>query len=214
MRELSSRYGKPVMVVETAYPWTLGWCDDTHNPVGLPEHLHDGYDATPEGQADFLSDLLALVAAVPGGEGLVYWEPAHVCIDGGPGSSWENLAFFDFYSSALPALGFVKMTETSVDDADEEHGSVPLLLPAEPNPFGAETTLTCVLRDGGEEVSVAIYDAAGRRVRNLFGGHGAGATRETWDGRDDAGRSVPAGVYLCEAVTNDRRDTTKLVRVR
>lgn len=216
LRDMAVCYGKPVMVVETAYPWTLGWCDDTHNPVGLPEHLHDGYPATPEGQASFLSDLLALLEAVPGNAGLgpVYWEPASVCIDGGPGSPWENLAFFDFEGDALPALGFVE-AGTSVETGDEEHGALPLLLPAEPNPFDSGTTLTCVLPVGGADVSLAIYDASGRLVRTLLDdSFRTGVTSESWDGRDGAGHSVAAGVYLCEALAGDRRDTAKLVRLR
>jgi arabinogalactan endo-1,4-beta-galactosidase len=111
MHDLTTRYGKRVMVVETAYPWTLGWCDDAHNPIGLREHLHEGYAATAHGQAEFLSDLLSLIEDVPGASGPIYWEPAHICIEGGPGSSWENLALFDFGGVALPALGFVRMTE-------------------------------------------------------------------------------------------------------
>jgi arabinogalactan endo-1,4-beta-galactosidase len=145
LRDVSARYGKQVMVVETAYPWTLGWCDDTHNPVGLPEQLLEGYAATPEGQLAFLSDLLDLVKAIPdsAGRGLIYWEPMAVCIDGGPGSSWENLALFDFDGDALPALEFARMGETSVN-SDEEHGELPqplphaVLLPPEPNPFESE----------------------------------------------------------------------------
>ncbi|MBN1458625.1 MAG: glycosyl hydrolase 53 family protein [Armatimonadetes bacterium] len=138
LRDLSARYGKRVMVVETAYPWTLGWCDDTHNPVGLPAQLHGAYPATPQGQTAFLSDLLGLVEAIPDsmGAGLIYWEPMAVCVNGGPGSSWENLALFDFQGNALPALGFVSMVETSVEPG-EFHGGPPLFLPAEQGRCGA-----------------------------------------------------------------------------
>jgi len=217
LRDLAVRYGKPVMVVETAYPWTLEWCDSTHNPIGLPEHLHDGYPATPEGQASFLSDLLALLEAVPGSAGLgpVYWEPASICIDGGPGSSWENLAFFNFSGDALPALGFVVATGISAEMEEEGHGALPMLLPATPNPFGSGTTLTYVLPPGGEELSLSIYDASGRLVRTLNEGHRAGGlSLESWDGRDRAGRPVASGVYLCEALCGERRETAKLVRLR
>jgi len=212
--DITVRYGKPVMVVEAAYPWTLGWCDDTHNPVGLPEHLVDGYPATPEGQASYLADLLEMVDEIPGGAGVVYWEPAYVCVDDGPGTPWENLAFFDFDGNALPALGFAKMHDTAVGPCDE-HGDLPLLLPAEPNPFTAETTLTCVLPEDGAPVALNIYDASGRLVRELRGAApGQGVARTTWDGRDASGRAVAAGVYLCEAVAGGRRETTKVVRVR
>jgi hypothetical protein len=47
------------------------------------------------------------------------------------------------------------------------------------------------------DVTVAIDDASGRRVRNLFGQHPrpAGAAQELWDGLDDEGNALPAGEY-------------------
>src|SRR5690606_33079356 len=48
VHDLAARYHKPVVIVETAYPWTLGWHDDTHNLVGLESQLHPGYPASPE----------------------------------------------------------------------------------------------------------------------------------------------------------------------
>ena len=214
MRDLSSRYGRPVMVGEAAYPWTLGWCDNTHNPIGLPEHLHDGYPATPDGQAMYLSDLLALVEAVPGGAGLVYWEPAHVCINGGPGSSWENLALFDFDGNALPSLAFARMHATSVATG-EEQAATSLTLRAEPNPFSGSTTLTCILPDEGDTLSISIYDAAGRLVRDLVEAERhAGVTSAAWNGTDAMGRHVAAGVYFCVVEAAGHRDTARLVLVR
>ena len=102
---LATRVGRPVMVVETAYPWTLGWFDHTANPVGLPEHLLDGYPATPDGQRDFLRAVRARVAAVPDGlgAGVVWWEPAWIAAPR-YGSPWENLTWFDQRGRALPAL--------------------------------------------------------------------------------------------------------------
>ena len=92
-------------MVETAYPWTLGWFDDTHNPVGLPEHLLPGYPATPAGQRDFLAAVLDIVRAVPDGRGrgVFWWAPEWIASDGF-GSSWENLSLFDDEGEVLPAL--------------------------------------------------------------------------------------------------------------
>ena len=52
----------------------------------------------------------------------------------------------------------------------------------------------------GENVSVAIYDALGRRVRQVFAGAlGPGSHAMLWDGRDDAGRVTRAGTYFLRA---------------
>jgi hypothetical protein len=214
MRDLASRYEKPVMVVEAAYPWTLEWCDSTHNPVGMPEHLHDGYPATPEGQATYLSDLLALIEAVPGGEGLAYWEPAHVCTEQGPGTSWENLAFFDFSGNALPSLAFAKMHETSTGP-DDEHGELPLRLRVEPNPFHSETVISCALPNGIDTLSFDIYTVSGRLVRTLPGTRSSGGVAKVaWDGRDSGNSPLATGVYFCDVAIAGRKETTTLVLLK
>ena len=52
------------------------------------------------------------------------------------------------------------------------------------------------------EVTVAIDDATGKRVRNLFGQYprSKGANKELWDGLDDDGRPVAAGRYTVTVV--------------
>jgi hypothetical protein len=67
-----------------------------------------------------------------------------------------------------------------------------------PNPFNPRTTIRFDLPEPAR-VDLEIYDAAGRVVRRLLreesrkaGGHTA-----VWNGRDDAGRQVAAGVYFC-----------------
>lgn len=103
--DLATRYGKDIIVVETAYPWTLGWRDSTHNIIGLPSQLLPGYPASPEGQRAFLEAMLDIVRAVPDGRGIgVFWWGADWIPAPGFGSSWENLALFDGEGRALPAL--------------------------------------------------------------------------------------------------------------
>ncbi len=49
----------------------------------------------------------------------------------------------------------------------------------------------------GVRVDVSLYDVTGRRVRQLFGGLGAGAPQiVVWDGAGDAGQRLPSGVYF------------------
>lgn len=105
LADLAPRYGKDLVVVETAYPWTLAWFDETHNQVGLPSQLLPGYPATPAGQRAFLADLLAIVRSAPQGRGrgVFWWAPEWIA---SPrfGSAWENAALFDQGGRALPAL--------------------------------------------------------------------------------------------------------------
>jgi hypothetical protein len=71
------------------------------------------------------------------------------------------------------------------------------LLPPEPNPVAAGASLRFTLPTAGH-VRLEIMGVDGRRVRTLVDGDrpaGAGSVR--WDGRDDAGRAAPPGVYVC-----------------
>lgn len=52
-------------------------------------------------------------------------------------------------------------------------------------------------------VSVQIHDLAGRRLRVLHDGRqNIGHYERDWDGRDDAGRLVPPGIYLFRAIAH------------
>lgn len=120
--DVADVYGKEILVVETAYPWTLAADDSVGNFVDSRDDLHPGYDATPEGQAAFLTDLLATVKEIPGGlgGGIVYWAPGFLSIPGGPGNPHENLTLFDFDGEALPALGFAAARAVAVPAAAAE----------------------------------------------------------------------------------------------
>ena len=88
------------------------------------------------------------------------------------------------------------------------------LAPASPNPFNPSTRLAFALPQAGE-VSLRIYDAAGRLVRTLVAGRlPAGEHRVVWRGRDDGGRSVAAGVYFARLRTGAGERITKLSLVK
>ncbi len=63
------------------------------------------------------------------------------------------------------------------------------------------------------ETSLAIYDVQGRRVRLAFGTRVWPAGRHvwTWDGRDDAGRRLGAGIYFYQLATPDGILSRKVV---
>jgi hypothetical protein len=70
------------------------------------------------------------------------------------------------------------------------------LHPAWPNPFNPGTTISFELT-ADSQTRLWIINALGQRVRVLLNGHvTAGRHTLPWDGRDDAGRAVGAGVYF------------------
>ncbi len=105
LNDLASRYQRDVYVVETAYPWTFDWVDDTNNIFGSEADLHAGYPATVAGQSAFLRALGGIVAVVPGGRGggIYYWSPEWIAVEGVP-SAWENATLFDFDGTMLPSM--------------------------------------------------------------------------------------------------------------
>ncbi|MCA9728733.1 MAG: hypothetical protein KC729_13670 [Candidatus Eisenbacteria bacterium] len=62
-------------------------------------------------------------------------------------------------------------------------------------------------------VRVTIFDLSGRTVRH-FGGVGEPAMRFLWDGRDDAGRLLPAGRYWIRATDGTRQSGAGVTRIR
>ncbi|SDZ52129.1 arabinogalactan endo-1,4-beta-galactosidase [Evansella caseinilytica] len=111
LNDISQRYQRDVIVVETAYGFTLDDADGHQNIFTEYEEDVAGYPATVEGQAKFLYDLLEVVRNVPDNRGLgfFYWEPAWLGVEGagwraGEGNAWENQAMFDLDGHALESL--------------------------------------------------------------------------------------------------------------
>ncbi len=105
VNDLAARYGKPIVLAETAYPWTLDWADNTPNLVGSPDQLLVGYPASVAGQRAFLIAVQDVLRQVPDGlgRGFFYWAPEAIST-AGFGSVWENVALFDFQGRALDSL--------------------------------------------------------------------------------------------------------------
>ena len=86
--------------------------------------------------------------------------------------------------------------------------------PGVPNPFRAATAIRCDVPAAAPagRVLVQVSDLRGRSVRTLADREmGPGAYSLTWDGRDDRGARLPAGVYLCRAVGTTGTAARKLL---
>lgn len=105
---LINTYKKRLMIVETAYPFTLTNADSANNILGS-DALIDGYPATQQGQLNYLNKLKTIVKNA-GGEGVIYWEPAWVSTGcstlWGQGSHWDNATLFDHDYKATLGMQF------------------------------------------------------------------------------------------------------------
>lgn len=141
MNDLAVRYGKELIVAETSMGFTM---EDYAEYEQLAPQERKGmatrpevaaratYPLTPQGQADFMSELLEIIRQVPGGlgRGFCYWEPAWLPVphvgwanaascayieeDGPYGNEWANQALFDYDGNALPALEVIKQFSRAV----------------------------------------------------------------------------------------------------
>ena len=82
-----------------------------------------------------------------------------------------------------------------------------------PNPFSAEAAISFSLPSAGR-VNVIIYDMSGRAVRTLSDTEMQAAEHTLmWDGLDEAGNAVGAGVYFCRLQACGETVTQKMLRI-
>ncbi|MFT5315955.1 MAG: hypothetical protein ACI9UK_001793, partial [Candidatus Krumholzibacteriia bacterium] len=117
-------------------------------------------------------------------------------------SSGFNLNYFDFEGGAVAGL-------------PDLPGSGNVLHPCYPNPFNPATTISFDLADPAT-VSLSIYDVAGKRVRTLLAADSKGAGRHDvqWQGRDEAGQVVAAGVYFYRLEAGKYSATRRMTLVK
>ena len=89
------------------------------------------------------------------------------------------------------------------------------LHPNYPNPFNSRTHLSFSLPDDQPSVELAVYDLLGQKLAILVSGaRESGFHSVTWDGRDDAGRSLASGSYLYRLRAGPYEGVGKLLLLR
>ena len=126
---------------------------------------------------------------------------------------------------AVPAIGVMRFGTygrgiwdfdvTGLTDVAEAAPSPGVLaLAGHPNPFNPKVTLRFELERAGL-AELTLFDASGRRVRVLLSEFlAAGEHRLDWDGRDDAGRAQPSGVYFARIESRGRQGELRLTLLR
>lgn len=89
------------------------------------------------------------------------------------------------------------------------------LKPSYPNPFFSSTQIDYELAETAD-VSLLIFDAAGRKIRSLLDEEPQPPDRYevSWNGRDDNGVLVPAGVYFCRLEAGGVKRSNRMIFLR
>lgn len=134
MNDLAARYQKDIIVAEVSMGFTMEDYREyerlepsERKGMATKPHLAEAveYPMTPQGQADFMQEVMERIKQIPEGrgKGFYYWEPAWIPVPGcgwaneeslkyikdpGPGGNeWANQALFDYEGNALPALNII-----------------------------------------------------------------------------------------------------------
>ena len=163
-------------------------------------HTSDGGDTwifqnNPATQTLFDVDFADVQHGLACGYGIVLYTT-----DGG--QTWNN---------STPAIAETDIPQ-AVDGRMELH----------PNPFRKKTKIKFEIRNPKFEMSLKIFDASGRLVKSFAyspglaprSGAGLVPSAITWDGIDEIGRKVPAGVYFVKLTAPGETMVEKVILLK
>lgn len=208
MGNLAYVFDKPVVVVETAYPWTLDWYDSQTNIWGSEEHLHAGFPATVAGQQAFLEELVNRIENVYNGLGMGfhYWAPTWISAPEEP-SAWENVTLFDFEGDLLQSVAAygIGLSVEAVNAREGPHFEV------FPNPTNAAINIRFEgLIPAGS--TLELFDLRGKLLERIRLPENTPQTIR-WSLLKRNTQSFPAGVYILRLYTGEVRQSIKLLMV-
>jgi M6 family metalloprotease-like protein len=101
-----------------------------------------------------------------------------------------------------------------VESEDLVHGMTPRITSLFPNPFNPSVKVNYDLPER-MDVSMIVYDIAGREVARLAQGEqAAGHHQVQWNGEDSSGNPVSTGVYFCRLKAGEISQTMKMVYLK
>lgn len=131
--------------------------------------------------------------------------------NGKPTVAWAEHAFGGGSFRKIHVKQFAGVI--TADDAGPNHHSS-LRITAAPNPFNPSSHISISL-PVPSVVRLEVFDASGSHVRTLKNGMTAAGTHGfTWNGTDDAGRTVSGGLYVYRFFAGQRVLTAKAVYLK
>lgn len=129
-------------------------------------------------------------------------------------------SFDDFgNASALSNIACDDIVSVAEQEVSTDMPQNFMLAQSYPNPFSLRESATLIRYELAQAqvvpVVLRVYDLLGHEVRRLVKAQQPrGSYRVQWDGRDESGMLVPAGIYFYELRAGDLRQVKKMVVVR
>jgi hypothetical protein len=149
---------------------------------------------------------------VPSSGNLISAQPDTGYADPGGAGGWYKLSAIDTHGneSAYAILG-----PNGTLDAPNVGVTALAFSPPSPNPVRGDGASFVIALPQPADVTLSLFDSQGRHVRELARGTlAAGEHRARWDGRDDAGRAAPSGIYFARLEALGRTLNTRFAVVR
>ncbi|MBC8526793.1 MAG: T9SS type A sorting domain-containing protein [Candidatus Cloacimonetes bacterium] len=111
----------------------------------------------------------------------------------------------------------VSIYEYSIYDIDKPPVGQDNIISCFPNPFSNSTTISFSGKLNSRELSqINIYNIKGQLIKTItsFPNRGLGTREAVWDGRDEKGNEVCAGVYFYKLDTKDETFINKLLLLK
>lgn len=131
-------------------------------------------------------------------------------------SGWIGVYVWDFIAAPIYLYvdDILVETVTAIDDQQPAVIADYTLHQNFPNPFNPSTTISFDLA-GRETVQLAIFNSLGQKVKTLANSDfSAGPHQLQWDGSDEFGQVVPAGVYYYRLQAGSFQDTKKMLLIK
>jgi M6 family metalloprotease-like protein len=191
----------------------VSWDDNFTDVLGFPERIdrwrifRGDNPGFPVNSAHLLKT--TCIDEVPGTSRYEHFEdtPAD------PADMWYKMVAYDRAGNASDTcVTRIQYAGGVKEPADVR--STAIRLTNSPNPFYGSTQIRFRLAQEGE-VGLTIYSLRGRRVRSLVHATmAAGEHQVTWDGVDDSGHPVPAGLYVTLARSRGLQTGLRMLLMR
>ena len=124
---------------------------------------------------------------------------------------WSDSRFHDWDFDAYFAVG---KYESGIEEGEEkrEERRVSISAPF-PNPFTDRVEIKFCIGQGAKSIELNIYDISGRLVRSFPSSLLSLRSSVTWDGRDESGQRVAAGIYFVRGRIGNQEVNEKLVKI-